>query len=144
MSKVFTCLYCGATYLADRSLKRHYRSLPEHRPTSSTNVGSNVQNADIVVNEFINVGDRYKVARLRTLAECVTKGDALNHLLPVLRSRLSLYEIFLSCIPGQAEEKENLNSPEIRQMLYEFLNVVNEKHPEELKYVLNCNGIRRY
>ena len=144
MSKVFTCLYCGATYLADRSLKRHYRSLPEHRPTSSTNVGSNVQNADIVVNEFINVGDRYKVARLRNLAECVTKGDALNYLLPVLRSRLSLYEIFLSCIPGQAEEKENLNSPEIRQMLYECLNVVNEKHPEELKYVLNCNGIRRY
>ena len=74
MSKVFTGLYCCATYSADRSLKRHYRSLPENRPTSSTNVGSNVQNADIVVNEFINVGDRYKVVGLRNLAECVTKG----------------------------------------------------------------------
>ena len=75
MSKVFTCLYCGATYSADRSLKRHYRSLPEHRPTSSTNVGSNVQNTDIVVNEFINVGDRYKVARLRNLARmCYKRG----------------------------------------------------------------------
>ena len=144
MSRIFTCLYCGATYFANRSLKRHYRSLTEHRPTSSTNVGSNAQNADIVVNEFINVGDRYKVARLQNLAKCVTKGDALNHLLPVLRSRLSLYEIFLSCIPGQAEEKENLNLPEIRQFLHEFLKVVNEKHPEELKYVLICNGLRRY
>ena len=121
MSKVFTCLYYGATYLADRSLKRHYGSLPEHRPTSSTNVGSNVQNADIVVNEFINVGDRYKVARLRNLPECVTKGDTLKHLSPVLRNRLSLYEICLSSIPGEAEEEENLRSPEIRQILYEFL-----------------------
>ena len=148
MSKVFTCLYCGATYLANRSLERHYRSLTEHRPspTSSTNVGSNAQNADIVVNEFINVGDRYKVARLRNLAECVTKGDAFNHLLPVLRSRLSLYEIFLSCIPGQAEEKENLNFTEIRQILHEFLKVVNEKHPEELNFNFNFNfnGLRRY
>ena len=57
---------------------------------------------------------------------------------------MSLYEIYLSCIPGQAEEKENLNSLEICQILYEFLKVVNEKHPEELKYAINCNGLRRY
>ena len=78
--KVFTCLYCGAMYSADRSLKRHCRLLQEHRPTSSTNVGSKIQNADVVVNEFINVGERYKVPRLWNLAQCVTKEDALRHL----------------------------------------------------------------
>ena len=55
-------------------------SLPQHRPSSSTNFGSNAQNADIAVNEFIHVGDRYKTARLRNLAQCVTKQDALKHL----------------------------------------------------------------
>ena len=77
----------------DRSLKRHYRPLPEYSSTSNTNAGSNIQNADIVVNEFIYVGEMYKVTILWNLAECVTKEDALKHLLPVLRNRLSLQDI---------------------------------------------------
>ena len=72
------------------------------------------------------------------------KGYALKHLLPVLRNRLSLYEIFVSSIPAEAEEKEKLSSPEIRQILYELLKVANETHPEELKYALYCNGLRCY
>ena len=90
MSKISTCLYYGATYSAKRSLKRHNKSLPEHRPTSSTIVGSNVQDADTVVNEFINVGDRWEASRLRNVVEGVTNEDALRHLLPVLRNSLSL------------------------------------------------------
>ena len=89
---------------------RHYRSLPEHRPTtSSKNVGSNVQNADIVVNEFINVGDRFKTAKLRNVAECVTKEDALNHLLPVLRNHLFLYRILL-CSLSQIQFTRNMSN----------------------------------
>ena len=80
MSRCLLSFTMGFTVVLSRSLKRHYRSPPEHRPTSSTNVGSDAQNANIGVSEFIHVGDRYKSAGLRNLAECFTKEDALKYL----------------------------------------------------------------
>ena len=59
------------------------------------------------------------------------KRGALKHLLPVLGNSLSLNEIFVCSLPGEAEEKGNFSSPEIRQMLSGFLKVVDEKHPGE-------------
>ena len=83
----------------------------EHRPTSTTNVCCNIQNAIIVVNKFTNAG----VVRLWNLAKCISKGDALKHLLPVLRNLLSLHSIFVSTISGQRERKlefsRNMPSP---------------------------------
>ena len=48
-------------------------------------------------------------ARLQSLTECVTKEDAFKHLLPVLRNRLSLYEIFV-CSLTQPKLERKLTS----------------------------------
>ena len=58
---------------------------------------------------FLGVTDLvsdFRVVRLWNLAECISKEDALKHLLPVLRNLLSLHAIFVSSIPGKSKRKK--------------------------------------
>ena len=70
---VFCCLYCGSDYSADRSLKRHYQSFPEHRPSSANvyeHAGNNVKPANVSVKEF-----------WRMVAICMTMYELFTNLL---------------------------------------------------------------
>ena len=141
MSKRLCCLYCGSDYSADRSLKRHCQSFPEHRPSSASvceRAGNNVKPANVSIKEFLEVGERYRDPRLCHLGENLSMEDAKLYLLPAVAKCMTLYELFTNYVHN--EDEQDLSSSCLTNVLSVFLNLVKQKHCKELRYALHCIG----
>jgi len=94
MSKVFSCSACENNYQTGRGLRKHFQTHPGHR--REENVRNSPMQAAAAANNFVDVSQHHRSARLKELMKLLTPNEFSTVVLGSISRHVSTSSFLLS------------------------------------------------